>query len=76
MIFTASSRAQRLNETMSITGTITGSGPAGVPGAILPHGHLINRVSVHSGKPDDSCTYVDLVLSELGACSVDWGQLT
>lgn len=79
MIFTASSHAVGRNKVMSSIGTmttVTGDVPAEAPGAILPHEHLIHRISVHLDKPDDSCTYVDLVLSELGACSVDCGQLT
>ena len=44
--------------------TVTGAMDAGSLGVVLPHEHLIHRVSIHSGRADNTCLDVDLAADE------------
>ena len=55
--------------------TVTGDMRAEGPGVVLPHEHLIHRVSVHSGNPDNTCTDIDMVVSELAAFTEQGGRI-
>ena len=39
--------------------TVTGTLDAGDLGVVLPHEHLIYRISVHSGRADNTCVDVE-----------------
>lgn len=45
--------------------TVTGEVPIAELGVTLPHEHLIHRLSIHSGKPDNTCVDTDLMAEEL-----------
>ncbi len=45
--------------------TVTGEVPVAELGVTLPHEHLIHRISIHSGKPDNTCIDTNLVAEEL-----------
>ena len=45
--------------------TVTGKVPVDELGLTLPHEHLIHRISVHSGNPDNTCVDIELVPEEL-----------
>ena len=45
--------------------TVAGKVPIDSLGVVLPHEHLIHRISVHSGKDDNTCLDVELVAEEL-----------
>ena len=44
--------------------TVTGALDAASLGVVLPHEHLIHRVSTHSGRADNTCLDVDLAAEE------------
>ncbi len=44
--------------------TVTGALDAGSLGVVLPHEHLIHRVSIHSGRADNTCLDVELAAAE------------
>ena len=45
--------------------TVTGEVPVSELGIALPHEHLIHRISIHSGKDDNTCLDPELVAEEL-----------
>ena len=45
--------------------TVTGKVPVDELGLTLPHEHLIHRISVHSGNPDNTCLDIELLAEEL-----------
>ena len=47
--------------------TVSGEVPAESLGVTMLHEHLIHRLSIHSGKADNTCLDVDLMAEELGA---------
>jgi len=65
-----------LNHPSRTIPTVTGDVPLSSLGVTLPHEHVIHRISAYSGKPDNTCTDVDLVAKELeifrraGGCTI------
>lgn len=45
--------------------TVNGDVPVEALGVALPHEHPIHRISIHSGKADNTCLDIDLVAREL-----------
>ena len=45
--------------------TVTGEAPVSDLGVVLPHEHLIHRISIHSGRDDNTCLDTELVAEEL-----------
>ncbi len=56
-----------MNETKEggIAMTVTGEVPVAELGITLPHEHIIHRLSIHSGNPDNTFVDVSLVAEEL-----------
>jgi len=52
---------------VDIAVTVAGELPVAELGVTLPHEHLIHRISIHSGKPDNTCVDINVVAEEL-AC--------
>ena len=55
----------RLNTSSATIPTVTGDVSLSALGVTLPHEHVIHRISAFSGKPDNTCTDVNLVAAEL-----------
>jgi phosphotriesterase-related protein len=45
--------------------TVAGKVPVAQLGLTLPHEHLIHRISIHSGNPDNTCLDIELLAEEL-----------
>ena len=54
-----------MSESAPTVATVAGEVPTGALGVVLPHEHLIHRISVHSGKDENTCLDVELVAEEL-----------
>jgi phosphotriesterase-related protein len=50
---------------MSSVATVAGPVPAESLGVVLPHEHVIHRISNFSGKDDNTCVDIDLMVREL-----------
>ena len=54
-----------MTEEAAIAITVTGEVPVAELGITLMHEHLIHRISIHSGNPDNTCVDTNLVAEEL-----------
>lgn len=52
-------------ESTAIARTVTGEVRVNELGVTLPHEHLIHRISIHSGRDDNTCVDTDLVADEM-----------